>query len=238
MRKFKHKPTGNIYETYGHPGCIVTDNNASTSLPLWITENSLDWEEIVEKEYEILSFTPKNNKKCIYTEKESSASDWKKYNIPNSGHDFLEIHSIKRINDGEIFTIGDMVKAINKTSKIESFIFVNKLILTAKLDKVEFPASYSLVYLNKTKPKLFTTEDGVDIFKGDTFYWLDKGLNIGNSGYSKIYTNIINTLYFSTKEKAEEYILMNKRCLSINDIIKNTTSYNSTELRKLVKTKI
>ena len=82
--------------------------------------------------------------------------------------------------------------------------------------------------------------ESVEIYEGDTFYWLDKGLNIRNSGYTKDIGFPHITLYFSTKEKAEEYILMNKPCLNLNDIehlLKDGSSVFS-KLKELAKSKI
>ena len=65
------------------------------------------WEEIKEKEYEILSFMDKN---IIF-----NLSD--KVYQPNADIDFdcglkyclnnFKIHSIRRLSDGEVFTLGD-----------------------------------------------------------------------------------------------------------------------------------
>ena len=90
--------------------------------------------------------------------------------------------------------------------------------------------------------KIFTTKDGIDIFKGDTFYIIDNWVvqeyknHIGLNEY-------IHNLKFSTKEKAEEYILLNKLCLSLNDVnevFNNRTPKNKIlyELKELVNTKI
>jgi hypothetical protein len=87
--------------------------------------------------------------------------------------------------------------------------------------------------VEKVKQPLFTTEDGVDIFKGDKTYYVFNDLTPEcNSGfkckwkvrggfYQNYQVNQGNEYYkvFSTKEKAEEYILLNKPCLSINDIL-------------------
>jgi hypothetical protein len=67
--------------------------------------------------------------------------------------------------------------------------------------------------LKKAKPFLFTTEDGVDIFEGDTSVMLPKNkLSSSEITCSEKYKggqrNIY--LYFSTKEAAEKYIDENK----------------------------
>ena len=71
-------------------------------------------------------------------------------------------------------------------------------------------------YIN-SKKVLFTTEDGVDIKKGDKSYYLSKtnhsiteGTFYGGGEH--------NGWYFSTKELAETYILHRKPCLSMQDL--------------------
>jgi hypothetical protein len=102
----------------------------------------------------------------------------------------------------------------------------------------------------KVKKPLFTTEDGIDIFESDKFYVLvtpfnDKDkTNICEQTASSYYRDC-KLLTFFTKKKAEEYILINKPCLSLNDIIKNCLNINNSNyktitesLKQLVKTKI
>lgn len=98
-----------------------------------------------------------------------------------------------------------------------------------------------VIYLKQVEQKkvLFQTEDGVDIFEGDRVYSVTPNFCIGYSGSLK-YKPI--QLCFSTKEAVEEYILMNKPCLSINDIsslIKDGQIWwLKEELIKLVKSKL
>jgi hypothetical protein len=94
----------------------------------------------------------------------------------------------------------------------------------------------------EAKTPLFTTEDGVDIFKGDSYYLASNDFCICYcSFYSK--PDLAYKL-FSTKEKAEEYILLNKPCLSLNDVSKyykallSFSNGNSMGLRNLVKSKL
>ena len=101
---------------------------------------------------------------------------------------------------------------------------------------------------------LFTSEDGVDIFKRDNIYWVnintfDKvNCNKYNDDLGEIsIKSLLSKKYeckavgFSTKEKAEEYILLNKPCLSYNDVlnavkIRNKNTFET--LKDLVKSKI
>lgn len=73
---------------------------------------------------------------------------------------------------------------------------------------------------SKKKP-LFITEDGKEIFESDK-YWITYGTTeikdyIALPGFS--FPNIGDSKRFSTKEAAEEYILYNLPCLSVNDIV-------------------
>lgn len=85
------------------------------------------------------------------------------------------------------------------------------------------------------KEKLFCTEDGVNIYEGDK-YWVartDKYGILSMRWTSDLTPCVLDPhiipidrdlyakngcLRFSSEEAAEEYILMNKPCLSINDI--------------------
>jgi hypothetical protein len=72
--------------------------------------------------------------------------------------------------------------------------------------------------------KIFTTEDGVDIFEGDNYYSVFKADLLYNGMFKAEptvggrFSNPDTCKVFSTKQAAEEYILMNKPCLSIEDI--------------------
>lgn len=113
----------------------------------------------------------------------------------------------------EVFTIGD------KTTLgiITCFRLLDNEIM------VDFDNKNSILLKSKQlqhiKQPLFTTEDGVDIFKNDVYYGLNKGdLIIMELNTNRIILDDIKCLTFSTKEKAEEYILLNKPCLSLNDV--------------------
>lgn len=79
---------------------------------------------------------------------------------------------------------------------------------------------------------LFTTKDGVGIYEGDK-YWASVGFEIYYSE-AREGCNFKNT--FSTKKAAEEYVLMNKPCLSINEVL--TISYNAVETKSSTTKKL
>jgi len=204
-------------------------------------------EKVVEKDYEILSFKDLHSSKILtLSPNKQHYQDGNMYLsiknlLPNVRN--WSIHSIKRLSDGEIFTVGDNIDIRNLSSKIDSFyIKNNNLMITSELSNC---GDY-LKNIVKRKQILFTTEDGVDIFNySQEFYWVKKeSLKLCErivEGLDHIQFFIYepeNELYFSTKEKAEEYILMNKPCLSFSDIYDNLKIKDREFVLKFIKSKI
>ena len=126
----------------------------------------------------------------------------------------------------EIFTIGD------KTTLgiITCFRLLDNEIM------VDFDNKNSILLrskkLQKAKQPLFTTEDGVDIFEGEYYYPVEKEFYFLHEKQTNHHcTNEEKFWIFSTKEKAEEYILYNKPCLSLTDL-KNLGIFNETDYCK------
>lgn len=208
------------------------------------------WEEIIEKDYEILSF--KNNGILIEVSlHENDKITLKPHKDPDSLKWLLDnefkIHSVKRLSDGEVFTVGDEIYSYGT---VKSIIKIDIPINNSNdigfyTTKPEFNGGSGYQYLfkdkvQKVKKPLFTTEDGVDIYEGDNYYniWLEdfsealksykingphSAFDLGKDGYSD------RCKYFSNLKTAEEYIIMNKPCLSLNDILNS----NSLALQKL-----
>jgi hypothetical protein len=195
-------------------------------IPLDIENYTEFWEEIKEKDYEILSFLiqlegsmgssifkVKNNKidLCAYTVEECLIKNF-------------EIYSVKRLFDGKVFIINDKLDGFDiscgTNSNISSFRIENNELKVG----VREIGVVSLKSCKHKKQPLFTTEDGVDIFKGDNYFSINKKYWLVESPENTCKLNYetyhINSHNFSTKEKAEEYILYNKPCVSLNDIIK------------------
>jgi len=197
------------------------------------------WEKVEELDYEILSVISNDKiviSKSGYTYPECFQT------LVDQENDF-KIHSVKRLSDGEVFTIGDEATVdLDKKRYVIMAIrkFTNAIQIHGQIDGKSF--FYNLKDVIKLKPKnpLFTTEDGVDIFDGES-YWVVAGDSIINFTSSWIRTDNVLRSAFSTKEKAEEYVLMNKPCLSIQEI-KNVLATNScfyvTHLKSLVKSKL
>lgn len=234
-------------------GTIITKSNGWSHLIEIANQYPEFWEEIVEKDYEILSF--KQDSKCsdLWTKFSHGwcrNSNGEAVTYPYTDDEILNnhltngikynIHSVKRLSDGEIFTVGDNVnysynneknQTITKKYIIEKIYFIEK-------ERVSFYVgeglSLGLNSIKKVIQPLFTTEDGVDIYEGDKLstvlldtmeLYTVNGLAGSNTTPSE------NFKYFSTKKAAEEYVLMNKPCLSINDL-KNHNIFNARSLNK------
>jgi len=189
-------------------------------------------QKVIEKDYEILKFILPNSK-ITYVKNARNSLEFMLNNFNT-----YKIHSVKRLSDGEVFTIGDKCK----NGIITSFKQVNSGCPLSALYNNGCQHDY-IQHLLKIKQPLFTTEDGVDIFdlKKDIIYFVPK----------KTLSNIFNNqslgtfcyepeieYYFSTKEKAEEYILMNKPCLSFSNIYDNLKVKDREFVLKFIKSKI
>lgn len=212
------------------------------------------WQEVIEKDYKILSL--QNVKSLSYIDNEILDLNRIKntgYTLDSflndgqsvsSGH--FKIYSVKRLSDGEIFTIGDKIYSTNWTcSNIDkkSDILTEISLNTEFMFKTKITWQCNLKDIQHYKQPLFTTEDGVDIYKGDMVYYTLRNLNHNCSIplEGKWCENSIahsENIHFSTKEKAEEYILLNKPCLSYGDIQKFIKLGECNKVLDLVKSKL
>jgi hypothetical protein len=209
MKKFKHRKTGEI-ATY-QDGIL---KSSGFCVEIGVEPSNKFWKEIIEKDYEILrtilnifsSFTCENKDKLSDSE---------------------IITSVKRLSDGEIFSIGDNTN-YGIINNIMMPINVNDVGIL--IDFKNFEGIYqSLNKIQKIKKQpLFITEDGIDIYEGDEIFIVNKFFNIGFSKGVK-YNNHKDNKFFSSLESAQNYILENKPCLSLNEFI---------ELSKLCKCEI
>lgn len=95
---------------------------------------------------------------------------------------------------------------------------------------------------------LMITSDGVNLYEGDTFFFIDIHWGVYKS-LTNTYTACSTWTHhpiFSTQKAAENYVKMNKPCLSLNDVLNSFPQNMDKSLRedikhdliKLVKTKI
>lgn len=161
------------------------------------------WQEVVEKDYKIL--------------KERASV--------NIGSNKIEILSVKRLSDGEVFTVGDKFEAnIGGTDVIRTVkaIHVRGDILTITQENGFLTNEKNggiFCEIKKFKQPIFLTHDGKDIFEGDTVWYVNK------QGFHKSWFIVSRNqsfysdrvAYFLTKEGAEDYIKKNKVLFTTKD---------------------
>lgn len=216
------------------------------------------------KEYEILSFIKKDKKTNLasYLKNFTWCKDEFYCDEPNNfqhnihkenkllSYNWLKIHSIKRIRDNEIFTIGDN---LDGGFSIDNIYIENSQIyfrINTGVDGHWY--SQELKSLTKVKNKLFTTKDGIDIFGGETLYYINTNLGknmiidimtIGKS-YNLRYKEYLK--YFIHLENAHEYLIHHKPLLNFNEIHSIIDKICSTgnsflildEVKSLIKNKL
>ena len=280
---------GCIIESDGGSGYDIPDNDSKnctnfTEASFYPIDQPEFWEKVIEKDYEILSYYAKgiSGKEVDYVNpnyiwKPQSSNSWVRFvnskfvTAPYtteeiSNHSGYGIHSVIRLSDGEIFTVGDITKSEGKVIN-EFEIKDNELKVWIVNPAYSCPSKGGhhpmdggnmgwnhLKNIHLYKKPLFTTEDDIDIFESDTFYFVKfkRGTSIGdiytvqttfNRGLQGFRYEPEIEKYFSTEEEARGYIFMNKPCLSMQDlidvkIISTNKSKFKTLIEKLVKFKL
>lgn len=198
------------------------------------------WQEVVEKDYEILSFKynndPTHNGFDANLQQNGTYHHSKLYDN-NTGTKLermfqlnnYQIHSIKRLSDGEVFTVGDKLTYGTLTS-------INIIQNSVKL-WLNFKSSggeWDIKDMIKSKKPLFTTEDGVEMFEGDSYWCVNTNPHLWTMWLqtSKATTQINKgVLIFSTKKAAEKYIQQNKPMYSLQDIKTLCRNLNQSYIR-------
>jgi hypothetical protein len=229
-----------IKEYPGSPelGTIVDRRDVnSPNINMTVSQNYVEnypefWQEVVEENYEILSFVCNQNfnelrQGEIITRQENG--QYKGINILTwEGEDgFVKmkhwsIHSVKRLSDGEIFTLGDKVQD-SLTDELTNF-KVQKIVYFYPGEKIISQAeSGTTMPLNTIRHAdfLFITIDKEKIYEGDNYIAIFYDFEYLEQKAIKDYKLDNASLRFSTIEHVKEFILLNKPCLSINDIVNN-----------------
>lgn len=152
-----------------------------------------------------------------------------------SGNNFDYIHSVLRKSDGVVFSVGDEIRYVGIDNTIKGFQLYTGA-MCAKITPFDTEIN-AIAPINDIQPiphrtKLFTTEDGISVYEQDTFpvYKVDELFQIlifSACDCSPIYQP--KCKYFSNKEKAKEYAILNKPCLSVMDIKKLVSTWFLTE---------
>ncbi len=256
-KKYKHKPTGKIYVPHNNNRNLYKhycqNDQTAYTVHKSIVEIGNDWEEWKEPTYEILSLKHVNT---IYYSTLNRHTDgsvvFQASPIEMMSpfwriNESVFIHSIKRLSDGEIFTVGDKcIKTgfsnITFDFKIDTIHLGKSSIGESVILQQKLGCIYcSLEEANKCKRIPFAkTIDGVDIYEGDTYYKVLKNNNYQLVRLKDQYHVWKDVTLFHSKDKAEEYVIMNKPCLSLTDVFIHTSLYKSTKdkLKEFVKSKL
>jgi len=143
-----------------------------------------------------------------------------------------KIFSVKRKSDGVVFSVGDEVVhktdgLINVSKILSLFIPESKYSKGKMWFHFEHGTDFckDLSNFDKLPPersKLFTDFNGNDIYVGDRVWWVvihASGDWTINNDIMKASSSFSHDRVFSTREKAIEYITLNKPCLSVKECI-------------------
>jgi len=225
----------------------------------------------VKLDYEILSFIRSEDSKYKGTTFNLSSNGL--YNPSFKTSDLtlehclkggFNIKSVKRLSDGEVFTVGDYFTYVPNGTKHKIISITNGsnvgLIIHGE-NNCSAIEKYGFTKIIKAEQPILVTEDGVDVSVGDSiFYVFNDETPIGNGGFNQkwkpiqikaSFNNTGNNYYklFSTLAAAEEYIIENKPCLSIKEFNSILNEYDGStcfmqgngniieKLKQLVKSK-
>jgi hypothetical protein len=186
------------------------------------------WEEIFEKDYEIVAMEIAEGTilefkdgLCVKRSDEHSVGGTADLiTILKEQYHKDSIHSVKRLSDGEVFTVGDCFDAGLGSRTIESIWLDSEGVLGFNHENGRISNARGTGVFHKAKklqPVLFTTEDEYNVFDGHWVYRVNKDFTIDNA-ISNLACGIDNRRkYFMTYEKAKRYILLNKPAISINE---------------------
>lgn len=184
-----------------------------------------------EKDYEILSFVNRNCRGIW--ELINEGYQWKCDNDGSAySHDLeylldpqrsFTIHSVRRLSDGEVFTVGRDIKlkGYRNFSEIESIHILDDKIILHTSNKGRY---YLKNIENITPlPVLLKTEDGVEVISDDTIlYVCYKTFVINTITAAQVSKNQDNK-YFSTAAARDGYIFYNKpittTCKEIENVL-------------------
>lgn len=200
---YKHKTTGEEVKPYSELYYICSD---TTCIPKRFIEDSLDWEKVIEKDYEIIRYG--DEKGNLWENGECIAS--------YLGDGKTHIFSVKRLSDGEVFSIDEVVSLKNGHNKGK----LNSITLTpeGKLYMVSCEGGFGqhLEDLCKIKEPLFKTLDGVDIYGGESIYAVSDDFQLFYTSFARETDRTVRS--FAKKENAEKYIAENSKRFSLEDI--------------------
>lgn len=272
IKTYPSSPDKGIEVTWGNWGLSGNCYQGSQKGEIYrFDKNSIEgypdnWEEMDKKEYEILSFVANtsNSTGQPSIKLDSGEHSWVRDSSPSrhTEESLLKrsdysINSIKRLSDGMVFKVGDYLN-YNVNRKYDFTITNIKITDDNEVFLKGDGGAYTTMDSNKisilSKP-LFITVDGVPINEGDSYWCINTAEHLWSfyEQTARARTQLSRpVIAFKHKSNADEYILMNKPCLSINEIatvyvtanMKANAGYSETfykqalALQTLVKSKL
>lgn len=125
------------------------------------------------------------------------------------------IEAVRRLSDGEVFSVGDRIRGFG--TPISAIEITDEFSGGLALRFTSPQSGCSIDTARKLPQPILTTVDGVQIFPGDEYYFIDAGWEIRFTGdnYNWVSENI---KAFADKEEAILYVQENKPLLSLNDV--------------------
>lgn len=208
MRTYKHKTLP--YTAKGVEGInYYKIEGQNEHLPAILVENSCDWEEVAEKGYKIHSYLYgnmiiKNLKDCANPEK-------------------CRINSVERLKDKKFFTVNSEIVYKDRVYTIEKIYELSGSIMFYVGEGLNIHINNASVF----QRPLFKTEDGKQIFEGDSYFVPQKRCD-EYSGTILEFTadkdcfdyNEDDSKRFSTKQAAQQFIDSQKILFVTEDNIK------------------
>lgn len=210
------------------PASLFIEHNqpATVEQPKWQSE----FEVLSVMNQSNLIFSRKDNGK--YSSSNNHAIEYdEKHMMDCITAEHNKVHSIKRKSDGATFTVGDKVHYQNTIERIASiFISSDNDGMWAYIGNSE---NINLSVWNPyTEPKLILSKDeiGIDLYEGEdvhvsfsngggTTWWANKTMWDEHSKQAQRENYKIGYRYFKTAAKRDEHLILNDKCLSIQDIL-------------------
>lgn len=251
MKKYKHKQTGDVavqkLSTPEYYWCEGTEIHAR------IVENSSDWEQFIIDEtigdFEILEFSSKAwGEKIVKLNTDTKRYEldentyWEIDNMLDLGisvlNEDVEIHSVRRIKDNQIFSIGDPVM-YNKEENGYKNIISKMIIEKGNIIVFYGRTKDELQYLTKVENPLFITTDNYLIYEGQEYYYID-AKNQNNFLTEKVNsTNSKNQplgiKQFASLNNVLQYLKLSERKFSYNDIKEICDKSGTDKLLEILK---
>lgn len=214
------------------------------------------WSDFVKanepfREWEILEFKNGNNHIISKRENGLFLNDMQPtlpgaYTLEDTlKNDHNQIFKVKRLSDGEQFSVGDTILLHGEKGVIEKFSMANQLVMNVdvRFGYITYGKCNLSFYEKVKREHIFITDDNVKIYEGDEYFFVGEPLIVYSSKATKYdTTDGYGNKQFSTREIAETYCLMNRPCLSIQDMLNNGSiaqgSPQTESLIKLAKTKL